>query len=1031
MFLSDTSVTRPVFASVLSLLLIVFGVISFNKLPLREYPDINPPVVSIDTVYSGASANIVETKITKVIEDRISGIEGVKFIDSTSRDGRSRINIEFNVDRNIDNAANDIRDRVSGILDNLPFEAQAPDIQKADSSDDVIIWLNLESSKMNTLELTDYAKRYLENKFSVLPGVARVRIGGGLEYAMRIWLDRSKMAARGLTVNDIENAIRKENVELPAGSIESDKMQFTARIKRVYQTPEDFSQMTIMKKDNYLIRLSDVAKIEKAASENRTFFSGNGVPMIGIGIVKQSKANIIDVANEAIKLAENLSKTLPEGMEIINAYDTSVFVRNAILEVYKTLFVAIVLVALVIYLFLGTLRAMFIPAVTVPVSLIATFIVLYMLNFSINILTLLALVLSIGLVVDDAIVVLENISRRIENKEPALSAAFYGTRQVGFAVIATTIVLIAVFLPITFLEGDLGRLFSEFAITMAAAVSFSTFVAVTLCPMLASKMLKNVERTRLTTFINEIFEKIKKVYGKVLYKSLKYKTISILSFIFVVAISAYLLNLIPKEYAPKEDRGAFFVLVTAPEGASYKFTKEYMEEIERRLMPYVKSGVFTRLLTRAPRSFGGTSSFNDGIAIAVLDDWSKRKSGFLIMQEVMSKLSDLPGVKVYPVMRQGFRGSAGKPVRFVIGGGTYEQLIEWRDIIINKIDENNPGFIDIDSDFKETKPQLSITVRKNRAADLGVSIETIGRTLETMLGSRQITTYIDNGEEYDVILEGVRDSQRTPTDMQNIYVKSTTSGKLIPLSNLIKIEESADSNSLNRYNKIRSITIEAGLKDNYSLNEALEFLRNIVKNNIKENVVIDYKGESLDYQKSKSSLIFIFCLSFLIVFLVLAAQFESFIHPLIIILTVPFAITGALFGIYLIGGSLNVYTQIGLIMLIGLSAKNGILIVEFINQKREEGVEFFTAIVDASLIRFRPIMMTSITTIAGSLPLIFTFGAGAETRLSIGIVILSGVIASTFFTLFIVPVAYDLLAKNTKPSGYVKNQLEKEKKDTI
>ncbi len=1028
MILSDVSVTRPVFASVLSLLLIVFGVVSFFQLPLREYPDIDPPVVSVDTSYRGASANVVETRITEVIEDRISGVEGIKYISSTSSDGRSRINIEFDVNRDIEAAANDVRDRVSGIADDLPEEADPPDIQKADSSDDVILWLNLVSDRMDVLELTDYAKRYLQDRFSVLPGVARVRVGGGLEYSMRVWLDRNQLAARGLTVTDVEDALRSENVELPTGSIESVETQFTARIQRGYQTADDFKKLVVARGDNYLVRLGDIARIERAAIEKRTFFRGNGVPMVGLGIIKQSKGNTIEVAQGAIDLAKRIGPDLPPGMEIINSYDTSVFIRGAIAEVYKTLLIAMILVVSVIYLFLGSFRAMLVPAVTVPVSLIATFIVLNVFGFSINLLTLLALVLAIGLVVDDAIVVLENIYRRIEEGEPPLKAAFYGTRQVSFAVIATTLVLISVFAPITFLEGDLGRLFTEFAITMAAAVAFSSFVALTLCPMIASKVLKKTERLALSAKVDQVFQSFSNGYSKVLKRALGLRVIVLLVFALLAGTAVYLINALPSEYAPKEDRGAFFIMVTGPEGASYEFTKEYMEEVERRLMPYTESGEVSRLLVRAPRSFGTLASFNDGIVIVVLNDWAERRNGFDIMNEVAGKLADLPGVRAFPVMRQSFGGGTSKPVQFVLGGGTYEELAQWRDTLIAKINENNPGLTDIDSDYKETKPQLRLVINKDRAGDLGVSVQTIGRTLETMLGSRRVTTYIDDGEEYDVILEGERDQQRTPTNMQNIYVRSGTSGELIPLANVVKIEEYADSGSLNRYNRVRSITIEAGLAEGYSLGKALDYLRTLVRENLPESAAIDYKGESLDYQTSGTSLLFVFALGFAIVFLVLAAQFESYIHPFVIILTVPLAIAGALAGLYFTGNSLNVYTQIGLIMLIGLAAKNGILIVEFANQLRDEGKEFSEALMEAAQTRLRPIIMTGITTVAGAVPLVLASGAGAETRMAIGIVIICGVSAATLFTLFIVPLAYDLMARGTGSPGDVRRKLEQEEK---
>jgi multidrug efflux pump len=1028
MILSDLSVTRPVFASVLSLLLIAFGIVSFSKLSLREYPDIDPPVVSIDTNYSGAAANVVETRITEVIEDRISGIEGIKFVQSTSSDGRSRINIEFDVSRDIEAAANDVRDRVSGISDDLPEEADPPEIEKADSSDDVILWLNLISDQMNVLELTDYAKRYLQDRFSVLPGVARVRIGGGLEYSMRVWLDRNKMASRGITVQDVESALRSENVELPAGSIESEEVQFTARIERGYKTSEDFQKLVIAKSDDYLVRLGDVARVEKAAIESRTFFRGNGVPMVGIGIIKQSKGNTVDVAKEAKLLADRLAPNLPPGMEIISSYDSSVFISSAISEVYKTLFIAILLVVSVIYVFLGSWRAMIVPAVTVPVSLISTFIVINLFGFSINLLTLLALVLAIGLVVDDAIVVLENIYRRIESGEEPLSASYFGTRQVSFAVIATTVVLVAVFVPITFLEGDLGRLFSEFAITMAAAVCFSTFIAVTLCPMIASKLLKKTKKNKFHLFIDRSFDKFAAGYSYVLEQALKFRIVVILIFAAITGASFFLFNILPSEYAPKEDRGAFYLMVNAPEGASYEFTKEYMEEIERRLTPYVESNEIKRLLVRAPRGFGTLSSFNDGIVVNVLNDWSERRPAATIMSEIAQKVADLPGVRAFPVMRQGFGGGTAKPVQFVIGGGTYHELAQWRDIIIKKINEENPGLKDIDSDYKETKPQLTIKVNKERAGDLGVSGTVIGSTLESMLGSRRVTTYIEDGEEYDVILEGERDTQRTPTNMQNIYVRADN-GKLIPLSNVVTIEEYADSGSLNRYNRVRAITIEAGLADGYALGDALDYLRSLVRENLPDSAVIDYKGLSLDYQTSGTSLLFIFGLGFLIVFLVLAAQFESYVHPLVIILTVPLAITGALAGLYVTGNSLNVYTQIGLIMLIGLAAKNGILIVEFVNQLRDDGVEFSKALRDAAQMRLRPIVMTGITTIAGAVPLILSSGAGSETRVAIGVVILFGVAAATIFTLFVVPVAYDLLARKTGSPGDVRRRLDAQNQD--
>ncbi|MCP5316104.1 MAG: efflux RND transporter permease subunit [Chromatiaceae bacterium] len=1016
MILSDVSVRRPVLASVMSLLLIAFGIVAFDRLPLREYPDIDPPVVSIETVYRGAAANVVESRITQVIEDRISGVEGIRFIESTSEDGRSVITVEFNVSRDIDGAANDIRDRVSTVLDDLPVEADPPEIQKVDSNEDVIMWLNLVSDRMTVPELSDYARRYLVDRFSVLDGVARVRVGGGQTFAMRIWLDRRELAARGMAVADVENALRAENLELPAGSLDSVDRQFTVRMARSFRTADDFAQLVLARGDDgYLVRLGDVARVEKGAEETRTFFRGNGVPMVGIGIIKQSTANTIAVADAAKAEMERINPTLPEGMQIKQSYDTSVFVRGAIAEVYKTLGIAIGLVVLVIFVFLGGLRATLVPAVTVPVSLIATFLVLWALGFSINILTLLALVLAIGLVVDDAIVVLENIHRRMEQYgESRLVAAFNGTRQVGFAVIATTVVLVAVFVPIAFLQGDVGRLFSEFALTMAAAVAFSSFVALSLSPMLASQILPRHDRqVRLTVWVDRGFGGIRDGYLWLLRGVLHHKWIIGLVFIGILGGSYWLLQQIPGEYAPKEDRGAFFVLVNGPEGATYEYMQEYMDEIERRLMPLVESGEVTRLLVRAPRTFSNFAIFNSGIVIHVLDDWNKRRPAWAIMDDIRKRLSDLSGVRAFPVMRQGFGKRIQKPVQFVIGGGTYAELTEWRDLLLDRIEASNPGLEGVDWDYKETKPQLQVLIDYDRAADLGVTVGDIGRTLETMLGSRQVTTYIEEGEEYDVILEGERDAQRTPTDLSNLYVRSQRSGQLIPLANLVRLEEVADSIKLNRYNRVRAITIEANLADNLPLGDALAYLEGLVRDNLPGKVIIDYKGQSQDFRATGESILFVLVLGSVVVFLVLAAQFESWIHPLVIMLTVPLAMAGALLGLYLGGFSLNLYSQIGLIMLVGLAAKNGILIVEFANQLRDQGEAFHDALLEATRVRFRPIVMTGITTAAGSLPLLLSSGAGAETRAVIGTVILYGVLAATLFTLFVVPVAYDLLARHT------------------
>ncbi len=1026
MLLSDTSIRRPVFASVMSLLLIAFGLVSFTKLEVREFPDIEPPIVTIETTYVGASAAVVERRITQLIEDRISVVEAIKTIESNSEDGRSVITVEFDVTRNIDDAANDLREAVSGLLDELPEESDPPEIAKEDAATEVMMWLNLTSDYLSPLELADYADRYLVDRFSVLPGVARVRVSGASAYAMRVWVNREALAARNLTVSDVEGALRKQNVELPAGTIQSLDRQFTVRVKREFLTVEDFKKLVILRgEDGYLVRLGEVARIELGAEEARSEFRGNGVPMVGMGMIKQSQANTLAVAHAVKAEAEKVRTQLPDGMHLAQSYDTSVFIEESLKEVGKTLLIAVLLVVVVIYLFLGSVRATIVPAVTVPISLISTFIVLNMLGFSVNLLTLLALVLAIGLVVDDAIVVLENVYHRIEQGEKPLVAAFLGTRQVGFAVIATTLVLVAVFVPISFLEGDLGKLFTEFSITLAIAVCFSSFVALTLSPMLASKVLRppSGRGNWLIRLVDRVFRTCESFYRWLLKGMLRVPVLAVLIVAGVLGLSYWLYKTLPREFTPKEDRGAFFVITTAPEGASYGLISDTMAEVEKRLLYLVENGEAIRVLVRAPRGFGNIGDFNEGLTIIVLSDWSQRRSAWEIMDEVRGKVSDLVGVKNFLVMRQGLTRGLQKPVQFVIGGPTYETLADWRDKIIAEA-EKNPGLVGVDYDYKETKPQLLVNIDQNRAGDLGVSVQNIGRALETLLGSRTVTTFIQDGEEYDVIVESDYGRKRTPADMTNIYVRSETTGELIPLSNLVTIEEIGDSGSLNRYNRVRAITIEANLAEGYRLSEALEFLDGVAERVLPEEAIISYKGESLDFKESGASANFVFLLALLVVFLVLAAQFESYVHPFTIMLSVPIAVAGGLVGLWVTGLAQNIYTQIGTIMLVGLAAKNGILIVEFINQLRDEGESFDDAILNGAVRRLRPIVMTGLTTLMGSLPLIITSGAGSETRQVIGVVILFGVAMSGLLTLVVVPLGYRLIARRTGNPGDVERKLE-------
>ena len=1032
MWVSDTSIRRPVFATVISLILLVAGVVSYFRLSLREYPNIDPPVVSITTEYLGAAAATVESRITQIIEDRVAGIEGIRFIESTSEDGRSSVKLEFRLGRDIDAATNDVRDRVSRALPSLPPEIRPPDIQKVDANEDVIIWFNLASDGMTVPALTDYAERYLVDRFSSLDGVARVRIGGGQTYAMRVWLDKDKLAAFALTAADVERALRRENVELPAGVIESVDRQFTLRVNRQFTSAEEFTNLVVRADSQGLVRLGDVAQVEKSSVEYRNLFRGNGANMVGLGIVKQSTANTLDVARICKQEVARLNKNLPGGMQLLQSYDSSVFIEEAIHEVYRTFAVAATLVILVIYLFLGSWRATLIPAVTVPVSLIATFTLLLVLDFSLNMLTLLALILSVGLVVDDAIVVLENIHRRMTALgESALVAAFRGTRQVGFAVLATTFVLVAVFIPIAFVEGDLGRLFTEFAVTMSAAVLFSALVALTLSPVIAAKLLKTEQgdgkghsNGRMIQKVDRGFNALRSFYqralGRMLHRPWIAGVILITSLVGCVALYKHL----PKEYAPEEDRGTFFIMVDGPEGASFNYMAEYMGEIEKRLMAYIDKGEVDRMLVRAPRTFSSNAtSFNTGIAIMNLKPWGERRDAWGIMADMRKDLADLPGVRVAPIMRQGISSQGGKPFVVVLEGGTYETLAQWRDTLFKAINENNPGFLALDSDYKQTSPQIKVNINYELAASLGVSVQTIGSTLETLLASKRASTFVDQGEEYDVLLEGRREQFNDPSDLANIQVRSDTTGALVALGNLISVSDFADSKTLNRFNRNRAITIEANLEAGFTQDRALAYFENLVKTQLPETAILDYKGRTRAFKDASGASNWAFVLGIVVMFLVLAAQFESYVNPLVITLTVPLAIAGGLCGLAIAGMSLNLYSQVGLILLVGLAAKNGILIVEFANQGRDEGLSIDEAIRQAADTRLRPILMTNITALVGALPLIFTPGAGSETRAVLGVTLFSGVLVATVLTLCVVPLVYRLLAPFTQSPLAVTHKL--------
>ncbi|MBD1582066.1 efflux RND transporter permease subunit [Pseudoalteromonas sp. S16_S37] len=1026
MRITDTAVKRPVFAIVINLLLLTFGIVAFSMLPLREYPDIETPIVSVSTNYTGASSEVVEAKITQVLENRISGIEGIKSINSSSRNGRSNITIEFNIDRDIDAAANDVRERVSRALDSLPEQVRPPEVSKSNSDESPIAWFVLNSETMNTLQLSDYAQRFIVDRIAVVDGVSNVRIGGERQYAMKIWLDRRAMAARGVTSSDIEQVLRRENVELPAGEIESIDRDFSVRITRSYKTQSDFANLIIKRGDKgYLVRLKEVADVRLEAVDDESTFRGNGKNMIGLGIVKQAKANTLDVVDNARKELEKIKRNLPAGTTIEDSYDSSIFIRESITEVYRTLAIAMALVVAVIFLFLGNIRATLIPALTVPVALIATFMFLLAMGYSINLLTLLALVLAIGLVVDDTIVMLENIHRRIELGEPPLLAAYRGARQVGFAIVATTLVLIAVFVPLVFMDGRIGALFTEFAMAVSAAVLFSSVTALTLSPALCSKVLKpNDKENHFTQWMEKQLTRLEQGYRKVLQDNLARRYSLVVTLVLAGVASYALFQQIPSELTPKEDRGSFFIIMNGPEGASYENNLANMEQIEQRLLPYVDKGELSRVLVRVP-GWGGQG----GVAIVGMPDWDERKrSSWEVMAEISATMREVTDVRAFAIMRRGIGGGGqSRPVEFVLQGNDYNELVQWRDKIIAQA-QQNPGLVRIDHDYKETFPQFLISIDKTKAADLGVSISDIGRTLETMLGQRRVTTFIDRGEEYDVILKGIKSDFSAPNDIHNIFVKSRTD-ELVPLDSLISIREEATAAQLNRYNRMRAITITANLADNYTLAEALTFLNEVAAQTNDIDGAIDYKGESQLYYEGASAMTYVFVLALTVTFLVLAAQFESFVHPMVIMLTVPLGLVGALYGLYLTGNSLNIYSQIGIVMLIGLSAKNGILIVEFANQLRDQGVAFEQAILDASVQRLRPIIMTSLTTVMSAIPLVLATGPGAESRMVIGVVVFAGVSVATILTLFIIPCAYNLLARHTQSPEFISQTLAAQAKE--
>ncbi len=1032
MFLTDISIKRPVFATVMSIVLVIFGLVIFNKIAVRELPDIDPSIVTVRTLYKGASAEIVDSQITQKIEDIVGGTPGLATIDSKSEDGRSVVRMEFEPGVSVDEATNDIRDRVSRIIDFLPDNAGRPEIFKTSEGSTITIWLRLRSQNLSDLDLSDYASRYLKDYFASVDGVGQIILAGEKEISLRIWINPSALSARDLTVADIENALLKENVEFPSGRLESKRIDLTLKVDKTYKNVEDFRNLPLKKaKDGSLVKLKDVAKVEFGPLNIRTMFKGNGYPVVGIGIYQQSNANTIAVADGVKKKLIEVKKNLPEGAQLDVAFDRSNYIRVAVNEVYVTLFISVALVVGVIYLFLGNFSSVIIPTLAIPVSLISTFLLIYAANFSLNLFTLMALVIAIGLVVDDAIVMLENIYRRVETGETPLVASYKGASQVSFAIIATTVVLIAVFVPLIFVKGIVGKLFTELAITLTFAIIISAFVALTLSPMLASKYLvvTHSKPAFLKKFDNYL-EKFSNFYFETLLLLL-YKKKEIIIFLISILVAVIILfKITPKELIPPEDRGVFYVVIQAPDGSGFDYTKEKTENIEKVFLADLGKGTYKEILARVPGFQSGIDQVNTGFLVVLLEDWGKRKKfSNQDLGGVFQKLNAFPGVKAFPIMPQGLRGGAGdKPVQFVIKGNTYEELIKWKEILKSEIVKNK-NLVNVDDDLDLTRPQLKIKINADKAADLGVSVESISKAIETMFGSKEVTKYTKEGREYSVMLQADVKNRQEPSNLNKVAVRSN-SGKLVPLSSVATFYEESTFTSLNRYNRQRAVTITARLVGNYTISDALGYLENLAKEKLPPYARIDYKGESLEYKNTSSDIYFIFLLALFTAYLSLAAQFENWKHPLTIMLTVPLAILGGIIGLWVIGSSLNIYSQIALIVLIGLAAKNGILIVEFANQLRTQGLKLKEAIIESCRVRLRPILMTSASTVIGVVPLIFATGPGAASRATVGIVIFMGMFFATLFTLYVIPVMYLIIGKNTGRIDAVEIELEKQLKES-
>ena len=1038
MFITELSIRRPVVSWVMSLILIVFGLFVFWKLPVRELPSgIQPPVVQVQVNYNSAAAPIVNQEVTQVLEDVIGGAEGIKNIDSKSENGRSTINIEFDTSIELDNAANDVRERVARVVDNLPSEADPPQILKRAAGFTTTMWLALSSSTWSDLELGDYAERYLVDTFSSVKNVGRILVGGLRELSIRVWIDPIKLAANDLTIQEVEQALRGENIRLPAGTLEADNIDLTLNLDKSYNSIETIKQLPIKKNNKQIVTLSDVAKIEFGPVSEKTLFKAQrkdqlNLKTVGIGIYARSGASTVELSKEIKKKIFEVNKTLPDGLKLEIAFNRATYVGAAINEVYKTLVIAFILVVIIIYLFLGNLKAVIVPAIALPVSLIASFLGIYLFGLSINIFVLLSFILAIGIITDDSVIMTDAIYRRIENGETPLVASYKGSKQITFAIIATTLILIAVFLPLIFIEGISGTLFKETAIALSFSIVVSSFVALTLSPMLASKFLtKKTDKNFIINRFEKFFLSFSKFYEETLTVLMK-KTKSITMFIILIIVGSVLLfDFSKKELLPMEDRGAYLVIGFTDEGSSFEYTQEKAQVIEKRLIPLLQeeNSPYSRFIMRVPGFGSSANSFNSFIIIALLDNWDNRKKNSqTVMREAIGKIVTVPQAVAFPISPQSIRVSSyNKPVQMVIYGSTYEELEKIQSQVIRTLRKNG-NLSRIESDYSRNKPEVKLLINKNKAKDLGVSTEKIGRTLETLYGGKRVTTFNKLGKEYPIILQQYLADRRNKEGISKIFVRSDTTGKLISLVNLVDFKEVGAAKELSRYNRQPAVTISANISENYSLSDAIKYLENTMGEVAPQNQ-ITWKGKSEEVKETSNELFIIFALALLTAYLVMAATFNSFVHPFIIILTVPLAIFGGLVFILFLNSSVNIFSQIALIILIGISTKNSILIVDYANQIRTKGKNIESAVKEACNIRFRPIIMTSLSTMIAMMPLVIGNigpGAGEGSRLAVGSTILGGMIISTFFTLYVTPAMYLALAKNTKRIDAVDIELKKE-----